>query len=362
MGAIQERKLDSGNKTYRVQIRIKGEKPISKSFKRKTDAKTWMIKTEAAIREGRYFDISESKKHTVSDLIKRYTNDYLSQKKSKLTPIHNLKWWEERIGHLTLDKVKTPIIKEYWDTLKEVKSKRTKKKFSNRTLNSYLESISSMLSIAAREYGWMQTNPVSLIRKKKVSNQRTRFLDDLELKRFLEEVDKEKNNYLKPAIVLSLSTGGRKSEILGLKWADIDFKNKRVTFRDTKNGDTRSVSLSINALKILKEHSKVRIINNDYVFPNRRPSWKANKVPKPYEDLSSAFERVREKAELIDFRWHDMRHCFASYMLASGATLGEVGKLLGHRCPSMTWRYSHLIQGKADELIDRMNDKFIKLG
>ena len=82
MGAIQERTTKSGQKTYRVQIRIKGTQPVYQSFKRKTDAKTWMQKTEAAIREGRYSSTSESKKHTLADLIARYSSDVLVNRKS----------------------------------------------------------------------------------------------------------------------------------------------------------------------------------------------------------------------------------------------------------------------------------------
>lgn len=362
MGAIQERTSKSGNKTYRVQIRIKGEKPISNSFKRKTDAKNWMLRTEAAIREGRYFSNAESKKHTLGDLIDRYSRDYLKHQKSKQTPKQTLGWWEERIGHLSLDQIKTPIIKEHWDILANTPSKRTGKLLSNRTLNSYLETLSAMLTVAVREYGWIQHNPITNLRKKKLNNQRTRVLSEKELEAFFEAVRADKNTYLLPAVMLSLSTGGRKTEIMSLKWSDINLKEKRVTFRETKNGDTRSVTLSSDAILAIQEHGKVRKIDCEYVFPNRRPRWKAGEAqnPKPWEDITSAFRRARSKAKLKDFRWHDLRHCVASYLLASGATLGEVGKILGHRSPSMTWRYSHMIQSKADELINKMADNFLK--
>ena len=117
MGAIQERTSANGTKTYRCQIRIKGEKSVSATFIRKTDAKRWIQETEIAIRNNRFFDKEESKKHTLSELIERYSEDSLAQRKSQSGPRLTLKWWNTRIGNKTLDQMSTPLIREYWDKL-----------------------------------------------------------------------------------------------------------------------------------------------------------------------------------------------------------------------------------------------------
>ena len=131
------------------------------------------------------------------------------------------------------------------------------------------------------------------------------------------------NNYLKVAILISLSTRGRKTEVLSLCQKDVNLKTGIVTFRNTKNGETRSIPLGQTALSALKEHLKVRHIDNNYIFPNRRPCWKQDNAlnPKPWEDLDYPFRRACKKAGITNFRWHDLRLCAASYLLASGASL-----------------------------------------
>ena len=226
MGSINKRIGKDGKTiTYRALIRLKGERPQSATFSRITDAKEWIRNTESDIKNGRYFDSQESKKHTLSDLIKRYTADKVVHFRSPETPIQTLEWWNKRIGHLTLDQITTPLIREHWDHLAAEVSETTGRKRSNRTLNSYLESLGAMSSIAVREYGWMQSNPLSRIKKKPLKNQRTRFLNDDELAAFLAAVDTEENAYLKPVVLIAISTGGRQTEILSLKWKERRSKN-----------------------------------------------------------------------------------------------------------------------------------------
>jgi len=105
MGTIQERVNKNGKKSYRAQIRLNGHRPKSVTFQRKTDARRWIQQTESDIRQNRHFDTEESKKHTFSDLVSRYSKEILIHKKSARTPLQNLAWWQERIGHLPLGQV-----------------------------------------------------------------------------------------------------------------------------------------------------------------------------------------------------------------------------------------------------------------
>ena len=88
--------------------------------------------------------------------------------KSPRTPERVLDYWGKQLGHLTLDRITTPRIREQWDKLAAEPIKSTNEKRTNRTLNSYLESIGAMFSVAVREYGWMKENPVSRIKKNEV--------------------------------------------------------------------------------------------------------------------------------------------------------------------------------------------------
>lgn len=362
MRGIQKRKTSEGIR-YQVQIRMKGYRTLSKTFKRKTDAVRWKQQTEADIHRQIIFPECEAERRTLTELVDRYLEDCLGNLKSRNGTKQTLKWWKQRIGYLTLNRISPALIKQEWETLSEGNSKLTGRPLTNRTLNGYLQSLSTAFTIAIKEYGWAQINPVSNIRKKSLPNGRTRFLSKEELKSLFTQIDKSTNPYLKPAVLLSLATGGRRGEIMNLQWKDVDLKEGYLTFRQTKNGETRTVPVRGEALEELKRHAQKYRFSSEYLFESRKPKWKKGLATtgKAWEDLHNPFREVVKNAKIDDFRWHDMRHCAASYLLASGATLAQVGKILGHKTPAMTWRYSHLVKDKSDQLVSDMNEKFLAI-
>ena len=103
MAYIQERKTADGKTHFRVQIRLKGFPKEMATFDRKTDAKLWAQQTESAMREGRYFKTSESKKHTVGELVDRYIENLMPTKpKNAPACTAQLKWWKEQLGYCLL--------------------------------------------------------------------------------------------------------------------------------------------------------------------------------------------------------------------------------------------------------------------
>lgn len=361
MKGIQEIRNDDGSISYRAQVRVRGFKSISKSFKRKTDAKRWKERTESDLRRAKFFPEQEARKRTVKELIKRYREETFPHRRSIDGPKLTLKFWEKKLGHLTLDSLSPSAIREVWDELAKTKSESTKKLLSTRSLNSYLETFAAALNVAVREYGWLQVNPAANIRRKKLPRGRDRYLSKDELKAFLEKVKKSSNPLLYPAVLVSLTTGGRKTEVLSLQWKDVDLKNGSVTFRDTKNGETRTVPLVGTALEEVKKLAEEGRFTSEYVFASRRPKWKMGQAEShaPWEDLYRPFRDAVQKAKIKNFRWHDMRHCAASYLLDTGASLAEVGKILGHKTPQMTYRYSHLVKGKDSQLVEMMVGKHL---
>ena len=151
-------------------------------------------------------------------------------------------------------------------------------------------------------------------------------------------------------VMLALSTGGREMEIWGLKWSDVDLKEGSVIFRDTKNGDTRRVAFSGPALTEFRR--KVRRIDTELVFPGRRDKHKPISFRKPFETAVGA-------AGLKDFKFHDLRHTFASYMAMDGATLRDIADALGHRTLNMVLRYSHLTEEHSASVVRGMNQRML---
>src|SRR6267154_3507596 len=118
MAFIEERDNEDGMKSFRVQIRVKGQKQITATFARKTDAKAWASETETSLRHGKYFKTAEAKKHTVAELIDRYIRDVLPKKKDGIRSQRTqLLWWKQKIGHLPLSDVTPAVIVEQRDLL-----------------------------------------------------------------------------------------------------------------------------------------------------------------------------------------------------------------------------------------------------
>ena len=136
------------------------------------------------------------------------------------------------------------------------------------------------------------------------------------------------------AIRLLMLTGCRLSEILKLRWDDVDFSRGLLDLSDSKTG-AKEVLLGAAALKVLADIP--RIEGNPYVIVGETSD-------KPRSDLKRPWKRITSHADLPDVRLHDLRHSFASVGVASGMGLPIVGKLLGHTSPSTTARYAHIAE------------------
>jgi hypothetical protein len=170
MAYIQERKTDDGKTHYRVQIRLKGHPTTTATFERKTDAKLWLQQTEAAMREGRHFKTPEAKKHDVAELIDRYIENVIPTKpKNAAATTAQLLWWKEQIGHCLLSDFTPSLIAEHRDKLlKGTTFKGTIR--SPSTVVRYLAALSHALSVATKEWGWIEDSPMRKVTKPMISN------------------------------------------------------------------------------------------------------------------------------------------------------------------------------------------------
>jgi len=160
--------------------------------------------------------------------------------------------------------------------------------------------------------------------------------------------DLSKNRFadrLEPMIILSLKTGMRKGEVFDLEWSDVDLKRKTLTVRgeNSKSSQTRHIPLSPSALDVLKSWKKQSSNDVARVFPSDSGD-RLNNVKKSWTSLL-------KKAKINNFRWHDMRHDFASKLVMKGVPLNTVRELCGHADLNTTLRYAHLAPDhKADAI------------
>ena len=139
-------------------------------------------------------------------------------------------------------------------------------------------------------------------------------------------------------------------EIWKIQQENLDLEKGFVTFSKTKTGITRTVPIRGEALELLR----TKIYRNDtpLIFPSKKNSSVAF-------DFRAPFEAAVKRAGIEDFRWHDLRHSAASYLIRAGINLRIVGEILGHKNISMTMRYSHLAPDHLTDAVEIMTAKFL---
>jgi integrase len=341
MATIVQRPGKNGQQVYRVQVRRKGAPTLSATFTKLSDARKWVQVTEAAILEGRHFKAAEAKRHTLADLIERYITDVLPRKAKETVngQTLQLRWWKAQLGYYALVDVTPARLAECRDQLA--------RDHKNSTVNRYLGALSHAFSVAVREWGWLDDSPMRKVSKPKEPRGRVRFLSNEERERLLEECKASRNPHLYIVVMLALSCGARKTELVSLRWPDVDLKRSTLTFQETKNGERRTVPLTGQALALIQQHARVRRWDTLLVFPNAEG--------KQFFRFREAFENAVERAGIVDFRFHDLRHTFASYLAMNGATLAEIAEVLGHKPLAMVKRYAHLSEAHTRVVVERMN-------
>ena len=360
MAAIRERKDQNGNVSYQAQVRIQGHPPQSKTFQRKTDAKQWAMQAETEIRTGMTIRKNAASRHTVREMLERYRDNVLPDKANggKDHKTH-IAWWIDELGHYALSEVTTDLVTRSIDKFKKSKT-RLDKPPSPATVLRYLMALSHAFTVARKEWNWCESSPVENVQRPKVNNERTRYLTDAERESLLNACEISHNPDLYLVVLLAISTGMRKGEIMGMRWQDIhaapDQSFTRVHLPKTKNGKARSVLLTSPALELLEDRrtklmeSQQTKVAAGLVFPSTTNSSKPVDLRKPWSAALQA-------AGIEEFRFHDLRHTTASYLAMNGASLLAISKVLGHKTTKMTERYSHLATSHIDEVVRSMNAK-----
>ena len=310
MATIDKRIMQDGTVAYRVRVRRKGYPQQVASFTKLSEAKKWGQMMEGSIIQGRHFPTTKAKRHTVSDLLERYRNDVLPHKRVSTiyNQVYHLRWWEAQLGQYALSAITPALIVEYRDKLARTRE--------NSTVRRYLAVLSHAFTVAVQEWEWVNESPFHKVSKPKEPRGRVRFLTDDERERLLDSCQVSRNSSLYTIVILALSTGARRGELLSLHWSDVDLKRGMLTFRKTKNGETRAVPLTGYALEVLAHHTKIRRLDTPLVFPNRTGTQPMS--------IREAWKFAVQRAGVTNFRFHDLRHSAASYLAMGGASLAEI--------------------------------------
>ena len=324
---------------YFIDYIVEGRRKRESVGPSKKQAELVLKKRKIEIAEGKFLDVKKEKKVLFDDFARTYrelhskVNHRPSVARRNKGIIKNL---STMFSGKYLSEITPQLIERY-------KSKRIKE-VSPATVNRELTTLKCMFNKAIL-WNEFDDNPVRKVEMLKENNIRLRYLEKEEVKSLLEACAP----HLKPIVTIAIYTGMRRGEIFGLKWQNIDIQHDVIYLLDTKNGERREVLLNETAKKALIAIPKHP--ESSYVF--------CNKNGQPYTSVKKSFHSALKKCGIINFRFHDLRHTFASQLIMAGVDLKTVQELLGHKSIEMTMRYSHLSPShkkRAVNLLDRQTD------
>jgi len=278
------------------------------------------------IAEGKWLELDRGEDTTFVALLQRYLNEHSVKKapNGAKRDVTSSKHLIPFFGKRLLTEITPRLITEY-------KGLRYREGAKPATINRELALMKHAYTLATGEWELTKDNPVKRVSLEKENNARDKWLDYNEEEKLLSHCPA----WLVDIIVFALNTGMREEEILSLRWKQVDLFRSVVLVVKSKNGEKRTIPLNKTALNLLKSKSKVRYVLGGYVFPSS-VGTKINQG-----NLRRAFGIARRKANIEDFRFHDLRHTFATRLVQAGVDLYKVQKLMGHKTPIMTQRYAH---------------------
>lgn len=357
MGAIQKRVNKDGLVTYQARIRRTGYGQQIATFSRKTDAQEWLRQEEDKVRRGIHLPGLQSERHTFTELIDRYVREDTVT----ATKRTHLQRWLALLQDRFLTSITPPMIQS---ALWELKGKKLfcGGKLAPGSLNRHLDALSCVFRHAKR-IGWMTENPVHHVERFTEPKGRVRYLSDEERNRLLDACRQSSYKPLLLIVLLALSTGMRKEELLSLTWEAVDVLSGTIILTKTKNKERRRVPVRGKALDELRVYARVRRLDSNLLFPGANPSPVRSNVVNakaPTErhfDIRVPWETALAKAKISDFVFHDLRHSCASYLAMNGASPIAIAEVLGHKSLEMVKRYSHLAESHVAEIVEEMNKK-----
>ncbi|MGE4050351.1 MAG: tyrosine-type recombinase/integrase [Piscinibacter sp.] len=293
----------------------------------------------------------------MADLIDLYMAQYEGRDQTRVS---RLDYWRERVGKVALQDFSDDHVHQVLEDMatrparvyagKDAAGRRQyvfkKHPTSAATLNRYTAAIGAVCTFAIRKRiapkGWV--HPCRSIERRPENNARTRFLSDEEARRLLQACRGAAWPRLYALVLLALTTGARKGELLGLRWSDVDLEQGLATLARTKNGSARVLPLVPAAVD---ELAKFKGAPTAWVFESPRD-------PKRVFSFDAQWRRALAEAKLKDVVLHTCRHTAASMLAQAGASTVELADVLGHRDLKMVARYAHMSTGHKSALVTRV--------
>lgn len=358
--------------TYQIDYIDPTGKRIRKTFKKKKDAEAELGKRVSLIAEKRYLDVKKEYTTTLKELLAKYEENFKDQASWQWKKVCIGRFKEYFGENRLISNIRYVDLETYRNDLKQRRVQGQKRKDGKitegriRTVASVNREIACLHHIFVKGVQWelIEQSPFdrgkSLLQKE--NNTRLRFLDEEEIARLIEACPV----HLRNIVICALNTGMRRGEILSLKWAQI--RNGFIYLEKTKTNESRQIPVNDTLAELFKSIRKRQQLRSNYVFTfvncggaMKDPVKNAKCVKlledegMPVNEVKNAFRTALKRAGIENFRFHDLRHTFASQMILKGASLKVVQEILGHKNISMTMRYAHLSQEHKREAISLLN-------
>lgn len=329
MAAIDQR----GKNSWRARVRLPGFGLKTRTFDTKAQAEVWAERIERELRGGHDTIPNISAEPTLDEALERYEREITPDKKGCDQERRRITAWRRRdLAILKLSR----LTGQHFVTFR---NERIKAGIKRATVRLDLALISHLYTIARKEWGMPYlTNPIADVRQPKADKWRDRRLTAEEFRRFEQAIDTCYNRVIPSIIRFALETAARKGELLKLTWNDVDLERRMVILRDTKNGDDRRVPLTQTAVNILEQ----------------LPRGASRQVFVTTSDaITAAWRRILIRAQIKNFRFHDLRHEATTRLFERGLHVMEVQRITGHKTLSMLVRYTQM---NVDRIVDRLDE------
>ncbi|MDF2797559.1 MAG: putative integrase [Devosia sp.] len=311
------------NGRWQAQVRRQGSDTLTKTFPTRKEALAWARAQEHKIDDGRALVRPKATNVTLGDLLDRYRSNVTPTKKSAEVEGYRIgKMLRHPLSALPATKVTTNDIVRYRDDrLADV---------SSETVRQDLVLLRQVFDVARREWGHsIICNPVDNVTKPPSAKPRTRRLTYSDLRALAEALATTRNPVVRQVFRFALATGMRRGEVLRAQWQHVDWQNSLLLIPVTKTDQPRLIPLTPVAMRIL-DRARVENRPGDKVFPITANAFRL------------AWQRVKARSGVVNFRFHDLRHEAVSGFFEQGLSLPEVALISGHRDPRQLMRYTHL--------------------
>lgn len=338
MPMIRKRKGDTGTR-WQWRVTIKGHPPRYGTCPTKACAESCARTAEERIRQGRV-----EGRMTVAELLDAYAADYLPTiPDSAAMYRRHLAYWKAALGVYAAHAVTPALVAEARERLRREPGRNGRLRGPG-TLNRYVTTLSSVYTWALDpERGFVDRNPVRDVALLAEPKGRTRYLSrpvdeaSSEFERLLAACRESESPMLADIVTLLLYTGCRVSEVLELRRSEVRLSEGGFTLpaERSKTEKPRFVPLEGPAAEVVSRRLKLPTFGSPYIFPGRKRGQPAGF---PWR----AWRTMLRRAKIRDFRPHDLRHTYGSYLAMIGKTLPEIMAALGHQTPTVALRYIHL--------------------